>query len=140
MPEVPQDTKPANMDSSQPVKDVTADAVVAEVKDALATPPPKADAPTVYSAADPLTALRDQALALVNEENRSQLASLIRAIGDHYGVKPNKSDDEPSRRVRDRYAHLAFTPREVHGGQQQPDLDWVKMLSANKDNPEHGAK
>jgi len=63
------------------------------------------------NAADPLTHLREQAVALVPEEARAQMASILRSIVDLYATQDKKSEHEESPRVRARYSMLPVRPK-----------------------------
>jgi len=77
-------------------------------------PEPVAETPKVEAKPEnPVDALREQALALVSDENRSQLAALIKSMLEH---KPSerperKSEPQESEKVAERYNGMPFRPR-----------------------------
>lgn len=99
-----------------------------EAKDTSAVVPPAAEesvptpAEVKANPSNPIDHLREQAIALVPEESRAQMASLIRSIVDLYSPTTQANQEEPSPRVRARFSMLPVKPKITkEEGQRVPD-------------------
>lgn len=91
--------------SEDPTQDISPE-VAAPVEEQAPKPAQPSPNPS-----NPVDHLREQAIALVPEESRAQMASLIRSIVDLYAQEKQPAAPDDSPRVRARFSMLPVKPK-----------------------------